>query len=470
MKSEAQAEDSVLQGVFRIKHERGTCVQNKLGHTVTRDSESTQRSDAIHPEWSSLALVQNESGSGQEHRPVKTEKDEQTRRKKWKLLVKLDSSSLSDASAIKTEPHYSLSENIECTPEITQVEQEGSLVAKTEKDNWQHLRVKSEPKDEDDGPLIKTEQDVADSDEMELPVFFMDKRERRSSHENSTSVKAEQKRHSKDMDTSSMKPKTQLQPEDEQQSLQDVSSSCTRDDISSSACTSSHISQASGSPTKSVEGEVTNVESEGETTKQPIHNNAKRHQCSECKAAFRYMSYLKKHMLKHSDAKPHECSVCKATFKRSSYLKEHLLIHSSVKPHQCKVCESTFRSSSNLKQHMLMHTDDKPHSCSVCKAGFKYSSTLKRHMLSHSDVKPFACTVCEASFRRSSTLKNHMLIHSDVKPYQCTVCEASFRQSFHLTKHMLSHSDNKPHQCSTCDAAFKHSATLKKHMLMHNDA
>ncbi|XP_025080460.1 LOW QUALITY PROTEIN: zinc finger protein 493-like [Pomacea canaliculata] len=153
--------------------------------------------------------------------------------------------------------------------------------------------------------------------------------------------------------------------------------------------------------------------------------------------------------VKHEDhsEKPHKCRVCKASFKRLDNLKRHMEVHSDEKPHKCRVCETAFKNLDTLKQHMLVHSDKKPHKCRACEATFKTLGILKRHMQLHSNEKPYKCRVCEASFRTLGNLNWHMKVHSKDKPHQCSFCEGAFKTLGRLKKHMQVHSKEKPVQC-----------------------
>ena len=47
--------------------------------------------------------------------------------------------------------------------------------------------------------------------------------------------------------------------------------------------------------------------------------------CSHCGAAFKIISHLKDHTLKHTGEKPKQCSLCPSAYTRTSHLKRHVL-------------------------------------------------------------------------------------------------------------------------------------------------
>ena len=51
--------------------------------------------------------------------------------------------------------------------------------------------------------------------------------------------------------------------------------------------------------------------------------------------------------------RPYVCSHCGAAFKIISHLKDHTLKHTGEKPKQCTLCPSAYTRTSHLKRHML---------------------------------------------------------------------------------------------------------------------
>ncbi|XP_043269553.1 zinc finger protein 236-like isoform X2 [Venturia canescens] len=111
------------------------------------------------------------------------------------------------------------------------------------------------------------------------------------------------------------------------------------------------------------------------------------------------------------EARPHKCWVCPAAFRKISHLKQHYLRHTGERPYKCPKCERRFTSNSVLKSHLHTHDESRPYSCSVCSAKFSTQSSMKRHLVTHSNVRPFMCPYCHKTFKTSVNCRKHMKIH-----------------------------------------------------------
>ncbi|XP_076670030.1 uncharacterized protein LOC143369679 isoform X2 [Andrena cerasifolii] len=110
-------------------------------------------------------------------------------------------------------------------------------------------------------------------------------------------------------------------------------------------------------------------------------------------------------------ARPHKCWVCQAAFRKISHLKQHHLRHTGERPYKCTKCDRRFTSKSVLKSHLHTHEDSRPYSCSICNAKFSAQSSMKRHLITHSNKKPFMCPYCHKTFKTYVNCRKHMKIH-----------------------------------------------------------
>ncbi|XP_030055044.1 zinc finger E-box-binding homeobox 1 isoform X2 [Microcaecilia unicolor] len=123
-------------------------------------------------------------------------------------------------------------------------------------------------------------------------------------------------------------PKTQVQPNGNQDERQDTSS----------------------------EG-VSNVEDQNDSDSTPPKKKMRKtengmYACDLCDKIFQKSSSLLRHKYEHTGKRPHECGICKKAFKHKHHLIEHMRLHSGEKPYQCDKCGKRFSHSGSYSQHM----------------------------------------------------------------------------------------------------------------------
>ncbi|XP_075237600.1 uncharacterized protein LOC142333895 isoform X1 [Lycorma delicatula] len=171
--------------------------------------------------------------------------------------------------------------------------------------------------------------------------------------------------------------------------------------------------------------------------------------------------------IKKPVTKPFKCTECKAAFKFLSHLKTHARLHTGERPYNCNICNKRFNEASDLKKHMRVHFGETPFKCDECGKEFARSDYLHNHKRIHSGEKPFKCDVCSKQFSVCSNLKRHKTIHSGIKLYSCFMCQKTFSHSGDLKKHFRVHSGEKPFKCDICFREFSRSDSLKCHMKIH---
>nr|XP_044616051.1 zinc finger protein 114 isoform X1 [Equus asinus] len=110
----------------------------------------------------------------------------------------------------------------------------------------------------------------------------------------------------------------------------------------------------------------------------------KSYRCHNCRKAFVYQSFLRRHMEIHTGEKPYECKKCGKAFRYSLHLNKHVRKHIVKQSFECKECGKAFSKSSNLTEHIRIHTGEKPYKCEECGRAFAHSSGFKIHLKTHS--------------------------------------------------------------------------------------
>lgn len=135
------------------------------------------------------------------------------------------------------------------------------------------------------------------------------------------------------------------------------------------------------------------------------------HKCNECGTAYRFLSQLKRHQIKHTGERPFLCAVCSKAYSKSSHLKRHEKIHSGEKEFECPDCDKSFIELAMLKRHEMVHSGMKPYSCEFCNKSFNQLQALQIHYKRHL-AKKYPCSMCAKSFRREKSLREHMSLHT----------------------------------------------------------
>ncbi|XP_070812016.1 zinc finger protein with KRAB and SCAN domains 1-like [Pituophis catenifer annectens] len=138
------------------------------------------------------------------------------------------------------------------------------------------------------------------------------------------------------------------------------------------------------------------------------------------------------------EAKEHQCPECRKTFKRKGNLQSHLIIHTGEKPHKCLESGKRFNHRGNLYMHQRIHSGEKPNKCLECGKSFSRRGTLYEHQAIHTGEKPHKCLKCGKRFT----------IHTGEKPHKCLKCGKRFSQRGYLYRHQRIHSREKPNKLS----------------------
>ncbi|XP_066227376.1 zinc finger protein 891 [Saccopteryx leptura] len=197
------------------------------------------------------------------------------------------------------------------------------------------------------------------------------------------------------------------------------------------------------------------------------HMNEKQYDCKECGKVFNDSSTLRRHVRTHTGEKPYECHQCGKAFSQKTSLKTHLRTHTGEKPYECNHCGKSFGTSSYLIVHKRIHTGEKLYECSDCGKAFNTSSHLKVHRKIHTGENLFECNDCGKVFSGLSSLRMHVRTHTGEKPYECKECRKTFSVSSSLRRHIRTHTGEKPYGCNQCGKAFSQSSSLIIHKRIH---
>ena len=83
----------------------------------------------------------------------------------------------------------------------------------------------------------------------------------------------------------------------------------------------------------------------------------------------------------------------------------YICIIAGERPYVCSHCGAAFKIISHLKDHTLKHTGEKPKQCAMCPSAYTRTSHLKRHMLrAHPGWDPLTATQSVWTAKENATL------------------------------------------------------------------
>lgn len=230
----------------------------------------------------------------------------------------------------------------------------------------------------------------------------------------------------------------------------------------------------------------------------------RRHQCSQCRAAFLKSGALKRHQqAAHSSsaAKSYSCERCRKSFSTPNNLRQHRRSNSCVRYHctselfSCPHCQFSFNLKSYLLKHLKRHhpveylahcesggpaeqlqdrdQDQEPqqqeqkYECPHCALRCVSAKEFKSHSCFQQVKVLYLCTDCGKGFANHYGLKQHQRVHTGEKPYTCPHCAKGFSYTGQLTVHLRTHTGEKPYLCTHCGESFRQSGDLKRHERKH---
>lgn len=213
------------------------------------------------------------------------------------------------------------------------------------------------------------------------------------------------------------------------------------------------------------------------------HITHQKYTCRECKEAFRSRKKLIEHSLNSHGIKlvvlknEFSCEICDKRFDGRSVYEAHKLSHDdNARKHVCSICSAAFKSIGNLHRHQAIHAPTKDFHCPNCQKSFKTKIALKVHNDAvHAIMKVFVnCPICNVIIQEKN-LKSHIKIqHTEEgqeRPFSCTICNKTFRAEKHGQRHYESVHDPKNkgvvYQCEDCPAQFYRQRELKEHWFVH---
>ncbi|XP_036393919.1 zinc finger protein 1035 [Megalops cyprinoides] len=233
-----------------------------------------------------------------------------------------------------------------------------------------------------------------------------------------------------------------------------------------------------------------------------------KHRCPQCPKAFRYRSYLLKHLVVHTGEKQYECMHCGHKYVSHRRYLEHEAFCDGVYRYrrsraEMDVLKSKQLSASKQKVGQVIKGEGEgEYKCKFCTKSFMRSKNLRLHILSHTEVKPYRCKTCESCFSRYDHLRLHQNRckgkrqrlevrvfrlnledlrkgwqnnqekpeEKDGKMVKCSSCGKCFTSKINLSRHVaLQHTTVKPFCCKHCGTSFSQQCTLKKHSLKCKD-
>ncbi|XP_053147528.1 zinc finger and SCAN domain-containing protein 16-like [Hemicordylus capensis] len=84
-------------------------------------------------------------------------------------------------------------------------------------------------------------------------------------------------------------------------------------------------------------------------------------------------------LIQPAKTQSYECSYCGKRWPCQSQLRRHVKIHTGERPHKCTDCGKSFSTSSNLSQHKRVHTGERPYSCKDCGKSYRRRASLVQH-------------------------------------------------------------------------------------------
>ncbi|KAJ3119143.1 hypothetical protein HK098_005747, partial [Nowakowskiella sp. JEL0407] len=214
-------------------------------------------------------------------------------------------------------------------------------------------RIKIEPEDYYDAPLIKMEYDDYDSDEIAEPGHYGEKRLPGTSPR---AVKTEYSDEFTEL-TESEEKKDQVSDEDDDFEMQsDVYSeseaefSESSDDEFSSTPKTRRKSNASKTLKGGLKVSTANIKIS--------KSNTGTYVCSTCSRDFNRRFNLLTHLKTHDSNRPRPftCPNCAATFVRQHDLTRHASVHATTKPHKCPGCETQFSRRDAMLRHVMQRS------------------------------------------------------------------------------------------------------------------
>ncbi len=210
-----------------------------------------------------------------------------------------------------------------------------------------------------------------------------------------------------------------------------------------------------------------------------------RYECYQCKAMFKRIKLLRKHMKTnhHSSDKIWSCSDCHKRYSQRKKLMEHFYKHIST---QCEHCNESFTSLRDMRKHYEeVHTDLLiSYQCDRCPKKFVLKAQLRIHIHDHLHLakqpdKPPSdrhirtpestclCSQCGKTFKNKWLLTSHQNVHNSEKQFLCPKCPSRFKWKVALTYHMTIHqdqvADRRKHVCETCGTSFTTRSAMKAH-------
>ncbi|XP_013103268.1 zinc finger protein 1 homolog [Stomoxys calcitrans] len=111
----------------------------------------------------------------------------------------------------------------------------------------------------------------------------------------------------------------------------------------------------------------------------------------------------------------------------------------------------------------------KSYQCQHCDRCFDRIYDIESHYNIHTDVKPYKCEICGKSFRQKNILTTHQAALHFGKKIECPECGKMFARRSQLILHFRMHRDEKPFVCEfvDCQAAFRQRQHLVDHLFIH---